>query len=94
MLARHLIGMPFCSEKATRQLCLHLSRFTRVLVAVEDILLIVDASRRARHLEPAAVFERSSWRLAPSAPVSPPRILPKVSDVYVLRSHAFFITCQ
>ena len=78
MLARHLIGPSFCSEKATRQLCLHLSRFTRVLVAVEDILLVVDASRRARHLEPAAVFERSSWRFATSAPV-PPSLHPSQS---------------
>ena len=46
MFARHLIGPSFCSEKATRQLCLHLSRLSLVLVAVEDILLVVDACRR------------------------------------------------
>ena len=50
MLARHLIGLFFCSEKATRQLCLHLSRFTRVLMVTEDIFLVVDACRRAVRL--------------------------------------------
>ena len=83
MLARHLIGPSFFSEKATRQLCLHLSRLTRVLVAVEDILLVVDACRRARHLEPAADFERSSWRSASAAHVRhPPCILPNFSGVF------------
>ena len=31
------------------QLCLHLSRFTRVLVAVEDILLVVDVPHEESH---------------------------------------------
>ena len=83
MLARHLIRLSSCSEKATRQLCFHLSRFTCVLVAVEDILLVVDACRRARHLEPAPDFERSSWRFSSAAHVSHPScILPKFSGVF------------
>ena len=95
MLARHLIGLSFCLEKATRQLCLHLSCFTRFLVAVEDILLVVDACRRARHLEPAADFKRSSWQSAYAAPVRPlPCILPNFSGFSVPRSHALFITCE
>ena len=49
ILARHLIGLSLCSEKATRQLCFHLSRFTRVLVAVEDILLVVDVPHEESH---------------------------------------------
>ena len=72
MLTRHLIDLSFCSEKATHQFFFHFSHFTRVLVAVEDILLVADVSRRARHLKPAVVFVRLSWRFATAAPVSPP----------------------
>ena len=81
MLARHLIGLSFCSEKAARQLCFHLSRFTRILVAVEDILLVVDVSRRARCLESSALFERSSVAIATAAPSPPLCLVLKISDV-------------
>ena len=80
MFARHLIGLSFCLEKATRQLCFHPCRFTRVYVFVEDIFLVVDACRRARHLEPAADFERSNLRSASAAHV--PCILPEFSGVF------------
>ena len=93
MLAQHLISLSFCLEKATNQFCRHLSRFTCVPVAVEDILLVVDACRRARHLEPAADSSDPVGDLHPLLMFATPILsYPNFLVFSVQGSHALIIT--